>query len=59
MLEAATELNLELNLELTPAQIASLQQKVGGNPMSDRRVVREESLGLGCLCSPSFSCNLL
>jgi hypothetical protein len=42
MLEAAAE----LNLELTPAQLASLQQRVGGNPMLAKRVVREEYLGL-------------
>jgi energy-coupling factor transporter ATP-binding protein EcfA2 len=42
MLEAAAE----LNLELTPAQLSSLQQRVGGNPMLAKRVVREEYLGL-------------
>jgi hypothetical protein len=42
MLEAAAE----LDLELTPAQLASLQQRVGGNPMLAKRVVREEYLGL-------------
>jgi hypothetical protein len=42
MMEAAAELNLELN----PAQLASLQERTGGNPMLARRVVREEYLGL-------------
>ncbi len=42
MLEAAAE----LNLSLTPAQLSSLQQRVGGNPMLAKRVVREEYLGL-------------
>ena len=42
MMEAA----YELDLELTPAQLASLQQRTGGNPMLAKRVVREEYLGL-------------
>jgi hypothetical protein len=42
MLEAAAE----LDLELIPAQLSSLQQRVGGNPMLAKRVVREEYLGL-------------
>jgi AAA domain len=42
MSEAAAELSLELN----PAQLASLQERTGGNPMLARRVVREEYLGL-------------
>lgn len=36
----------DLNLNLTPAQLASLAQRCGGNPMLARRVVKEEYLGL-------------
>ncbi|MBW4619290.1 MAG: ATP-binding protein [Cyanosarcina radialis HA8281-LM2] len=36
----------ELGITLHPAQLASLQQRVGGNPMLARRVVKEEYLGL-------------
>ncbi len=35
-----------LNLEFSPATMASLQERVGGNPMLALRVVREEHLGL-------------
>jgi hypothetical protein len=42
MEQAATE----LGLNLTPGQLASLQERCGGNPMLARRVVREEYLGL-------------
>lgn len=35
-----------LSLELTPGQLADLQQRAVGNPMLARRVVREEHLGL-------------
>lgn len=44
--EIMNEAAAELNMTLTPAQFASLQQRVGGNPMLARRVVREEYLGL-------------
>lgn len=36
----------ELGVELTPAQISSLQERCGGNPMLAKRVVREHSLGM-------------
>ena len=36
----------ELGLELSPAQISSLQERCGGNPMLAKRVVREHSLGM-------------
>jgi type II secretory pathway predicted ATPase ExeA len=42
MKEAATE----LELELSTAQLAHLQQRAGGNPMLAARVIREEYLGL-------------
>lgn len=42
MLEAAAE----LGLDLSPAQMAGLQQRCGGNPMLARRTIREEYLGL-------------
>ena len=35
-----------LGLELTPGQLASLQERTGGNPMLAKRVVKEEYLGL-------------
>lgn len=35
-----------LGLSLKPGQLANLQQRVGGNPMLAKRVVREEYLGL-------------
>ena len=35
-----------LGIELTPGQLADLQQRTGGNPMLARRTVREEYLGL-------------
>ncbi len=37
---------VSLGLELTPGQLASLQERTGGNPMLAKRVVREEYLGL-------------
>lgn len=37
---------LELGLELTPSQLATLQERCGGNPMLARRVIRETYLGL-------------
>lgn len=37
----------ELNLKLSPAQYASLQERCGGNPMLAKRAVREHSLGMG------------
>jgi hypothetical protein len=37
---------VSLGLELTPGQLADLQQRAVGNPMLARRVVREEYLGL-------------
>jgi AAA domain len=42
MKEAAAE----LELELSTAQLAHLQQRAGGNPMLAARVIREEYLGL-------------
>jgi hypothetical protein len=36
----------ELGLELTPSQLATLQERCGGNPMLARRVIRETYLGL-------------
>ena len=36
----------ELGLELTPSQLATLQERCGGNPMLARRVIRETFLGL-------------
>ena len=36
----------ELQIELTPADIATLQERCGGNPMLARRVVREHQIGL-------------
>jgi len=42
MLETAAE----LSMEISPAQMAGLQQRCGGNPMLARRVIREEYLGL-------------
>jgi hypothetical protein len=36
----------ELGLALTPAQLARLQERAGGNPMLARRVLDEERLGL-------------
>lgn len=36
----------ELNLDLSNAQLAHLQERCGGNPMLAKRVVREEYLGL-------------
>ncbi|MEO1134691.1 MAG: AAA family ATPase [Cyanobacteria bacterium J06639_1] len=36
----------ELSLEMTPARLARLQQRSGGNPMLARRIVDEERLGL-------------
>lgn len=36
----------ELGLQLSPGQLAALQQRCAGNPMLARRVVREEFLGL-------------
>ena len=36
----------DLNLRLHPGKMAELQQRVGGNPMLAKRVVREEYLGL-------------
>jgi GTPase SAR1 family protein len=35
-----------LGIELSPGQMADLQQRTGGNPMLARRTVREEYLGL-------------
>ena len=35
-----------LAMEISPGKLAELQQRVGGNPMLARRVVREEYLGL-------------
>ena len=37
---------INLGIELTPGQMADLQQRTGGNPMLARRVVKEEYLGL-------------
>ena len=37
---------VSLGLELTPGQLASLQERTGGNPMLAKRVVKEEYLGL-------------
>jgi hypothetical protein len=37
---------VNLGIELTPGQLADLQQRTGGNPMLARRTVREEYLGL-------------
>jgi hypothetical protein len=37
---------VNLDIELTPGQLADLQQRTGGNPMLARRTVREEYLGL-------------
>jgi hypothetical protein len=42
MMEAAGD----LELELSTAQLAHLQQRAGGNPMLATRVIREEYLGL-------------
>jgi hypothetical protein len=36
----------ELQIELTPADVATLQERCGGNPMLARRVVREYQIGL-------------
>jgi hypothetical protein len=36
----------ELGVDLTPSQLARLQERAGGNPMLARRVIREEYLGL-------------
>lgn len=36
----------DLNLHLSPAQLAALAERCGGNPMLAARVVREEYLGL-------------
>jgi len=36
----------ELEIELTPADVANLQERCGGNPMLARRVVREHQIGL-------------
>ena len=36
----------ELQIELTPADVATLQERCGGNPMLARRVVREHQIGL-------------
>jgi hypothetical protein len=36
----------ELGLQLTPSQLATLQERCGGNPMLARRVIRETFLGL-------------
>jgi hypothetical protein len=36
----------ELDLQLTPSQLATLQERCGGNPMLARRVIRETYLGL-------------
>jgi hypothetical protein len=36
----------ELGLALTPSQLATLQERCGGNPMLARRVIRETFLGL-------------
>lgn len=44
--EIMQESAAELGLSLKPGQLANLQQRVGGNPMLARRVVREEYLGL-------------
>lgn len=44
--EIMQESAAELGLSLLPGQLANLQQRVGGNPMLARRVVREEYLGL-------------
>lgn len=44
--EIMTEAADELRLELSPAQMASLQERVGGNPMLARRAIREEYLGI-------------
>jgi hypothetical protein len=35
-----------LGIQLTPGQLADLQQRTGGNPMLARRTVKEEYLGL-------------
>lgn len=44
--EIMQESAAELGLSLLPGQLAHLQQRVGGNPMLARRVVKEEYLGL-------------
>lgn len=44
--EIMQEAGQELELKLTNAQLAALQQRCGGNPMLAKRVVREEYLGL-------------
>ncbi len=44
--EIMQESAAELGLSLLPGQLANLQQRVGGNPMLARRVVKEEYLGL-------------
>ena len=36
----------ELQIELTPADVATLQERCGGNPMLARHVVREYQIGL-------------
>jgi len=41
-----TETAAELEIVLTPADVANLQERCGGNPMLARRVVREHQIGL-------------
>ena len=36
----------DLNIELSPAKVATLQERCAGNPMLAKRVVKEEYLGL-------------
>jgi AAA domain len=44
--EIMAEAGAELGREFTPAELAALAERCGGNPMLARRVVREEQLGL-------------